>query len=121
MNQGNPYKREDGKFGSPDNYAYLLYEPNKDEQIKKNEKQAAVLNKNAQKLAELYHINLKQNDPINEEILISQIQGLRDISDELPQVEKLLQKYYGHGLEVVVEKFDKSDKIGENVVIFFLK
>lgn len=40
MGKGNPYKLNNGRFGSPDHHDYVLYEPNKDKQIEENKKAA---------------------------------------------------------------------------------
>ena len=53
MGKGNPYKLNNGRFGSPDHHDYVLYEPNKDKQIEENE--IHLLNRKAIKESEFVY------------------------------------------------------------------
>lgn len=70
---------------------------------------------NVKKMARINHIALDVSikEPIDEDVLITQVQSLRDIADEFPQVEEFLKKH-NQKLALKVEAFKASDKLGDH-------
>ena len=66
------------------------------------------MNTKAEKLAKLLGIDLTQKHKIDEEVLIIQLDFLKKVSEEFPQVEKIMRQKYGHGLAVTVEPHGES-------------
>ena len=86
--KGNPYKKNNGRFGSKDDHDYVIYEPNKDRQISANKEEAR--QRNSQ------NVNLTQVDikVINDEW----VNGDHHFVSKNPQSEQ------SQRLEAVIDK-----------------
>lgn len=69
-------------------------------------------NDNAVRLAKLYGIKLTQNEIIDEEVLITQIEALKQMQEELPQIAKILKENKEPPTSIVVDRLKDDEETG---------